>query len=199
MNKRTVFLVTLLAFLLLSGFGCGKKAVEAPADPAAHELSEEEQARLAEERRKQELERQALEERKLQEERLAREREQAEAMVQIQEARDEITQNRIHFAFDSYELNQEARSTLQKISGHMKNFNDLRLIIEGHCDERGTAEYNLALGERRARAAYEFLVLLGVPSNQMQIISYGEERPLVPESNEAAWAKNRRAEFKVLD
>ncbi len=199
MNKRTVFLVTLLAFLLLAGFGCGKKAVEAPADPAAHELSEEEQARLAEERRKQEMERQALAERRLQEERLAREREKAETMVQIQEARDEITQKRIHFAFDSYELNQEARSTLQKISEHMKSFNDLRLIIEGHCDERGTAEYNLALGERRARAAYEFLVLLGVHSNQMQIISYGEERPMVPESNEAAWAMNRRAEFKVLD
>ena len=195
-NKTTVLLVTLLAFMMLAGFGCGKRTVEAPVDPAEAHLTEEERARLEEERRRQELERQALEERKLEEERLARERERTE--VRLQEAVDEITKNRIHFAFDSYELTADSRSTLQKISEHMKRFNNLRLVIEGHCDERGTAEYNLALGERRARAAYEFLVLLGVSSDRMQIISYGEERPLVPESNEAAWAQNRRAEFKVL-
>jgi len=74
----------------------------------------------------------------------------------------------------------------------------LRLVIEGHCDERGTEEYNLALGERRARAAYEFLILLGVESNRMQIVSYGEEFPADPGHNETAWAKNRRDEFKVL-
>jgi peptidoglycan-associated lipoprotein len=95
-------------------------------------------------------------------------------------------------------LKPEARSALQKISEHMKRFNNLRLVIEGHCDERGTAEYNLALGERRARAAYEFMILLGVESPRMQIISYGEERPLDPRSNETAWAQNRRAEFKIL-
>ncbi|MFO7727503.1 MAG: OmpA family protein, partial [Desulfonatronovibrio sp.] len=84
-------------------------------------------------------------------------------------------------------------------SGYMKRFKKLRLVIEGHCDERGTAEYNLALGERRARAAYEFLILLGVDSDRIQIVSYGEERPLASGSNEAAWAENRRAEVKVLE
>jgi len=73
----------------------------------------------------------------------------------------------------------------------------LSLLIEGHCDERGTNEYNLALGERRARAAYEFLVLLGIDSSKLQIISYGEEYPAVQGSNEDAWGKNRRDEFKA--
>jgi len=200
MKNRTVLLLALLLGLIMfAGTGCGKRVVEAPVDPAAEELTEEERARLEEERLKEEMKRQALEERRLQEERMERERDAVDAEARIQEVMEEITANRIHFAFDSYELDADARSTLQKISEHMKRFDELRLVIEGHTDERGTAEYNLALGERRARAAYEFLVLLGVSSDRLQIISYGEENPLVDESNESAWAQNRRAEFKVLD
>ncbi|WP_291321511.1 peptidoglycan-associated lipoprotein Pal [Desulfonatronospira sp.] len=194
-NRSVVLLALILALFLFAGFGCGKRPVETPTDPAK-ELTEEERARLEEERIKEEMRRQALEERRLQEERMQREK---DAEVRLQEAVDEIAANRIHFAFDSYELTGDARSTLQKISEYMKRFEELRLVVEGHTDERGTAEYNLALGERRARAAYEFLVLLGVSSNRLQIISYGQERPLVDESNESAWAQNRRAVFKVLD
>ncbi len=194
MSARTVLILLTLAFVCFMGVGCAKKEVPPPVDP--HEISAEEKARLAEERRKMEMERQAMEERRLQEERMARERDQAEK--KIQDVVDEILATRIHFDFDSYELKPQARSALQQISEHMKRFSNLRLVIEGHCDERGTAEYNLALGERRARAAYEFLILLGVRSDRMQIISYGEERPLDPRSNESAWAQNRRAEFKVL-
>ncbi|WP_045217009.1 peptidoglycan-associated lipoprotein Pal [Desulfonatronovibrio magnus] len=195
-QKRYFILLALLAALVLS-FGCGKQTVDTPRDPHA-QLSEEERARLAEEQRRQEMERQALEERRLQEERLARERDRVSDEQLLEEVIDVILATRIHFAFDSYELNQEARSELQKIAENLKKFDTLRLVIEGHCDERGTAEYNLALGERRARAAYEFLILLGVPSQRLQIISYGEERPLDPRSNESAWAQNRRAEFKIL-
>ena len=194
MSKKTFIVLLVLAFALILSFGCAKKEVPPPGDP--QEISAEERARLAEEERKREMERQALEERRLQEERMARERDREQR--EIQDVVDEILTTRIHYDFDSYELKPQARSTLQKISEHMKNFNNLRLVIEGHCDERGTAEYNLALGERRARAAYEFLILLGVESGRMQIISYGEERPLDPRSNETAWAQNRRAEFKVL-
>ncbi len=194
MNKKTFTVLLVLAFALILSFGCAKKEVAPPTDP--QEISAEERARLAEEERRRELERQALEEKRLQEERMAREREMDQK--QYQDVVDEILASRIHFDFDSYELKPEARSSLQKIAEHMKRFNNLRLVIEGHCDERGTAEYNLALGERRARAAYEFLILLGVESARMQIISYGEERPLDPRSNETAWALNRRAEFKVL-
>jgi peptidoglycan-associated lipoprotein len=193
MSKKTFTVLVVLAFALMFSFGCAKKEV-APADP--QEISAEERARLAEEERKREMERQALEEQRLQEERLAREREMEQKGYQ--DVVNEILATRIHFDFDSYELKPEARAALQKISEHMKRFNNLRLVIEGHCDERGTAEYNLALGERRARAAYEFMILLGVESARMQIISYGEERPLDPRSNETAWAQNRRAEFKIL-
>jgi len=194
MSKKAFIILLVLAFALILSFGCAKKEVPPPGD--LQEISAEERARLAEEERKREMERQALEERRLQEERMARERDREQRG--IQDVVDEILTTRIHYDFDSYELKPQARSTLQKISEHMKNFNNLRLVIEGHCDERGTAEYNLALGERRARAAYEFLILLGVESGRMQIISYGEERPLDPRSNETAWAQNRRAEFKVL-
>jgi len=194
MSKKAFIILLVLAFALILSFGCAKKEVPPPGD--LQEISAEERARLAEEERKREMERQALEERRLQEERMARERDREQR--EIQDVVDEILTTRIHYDFDSYELKPQARSTLQKISEHMKNFNNLRLVIEGHCDERGTAEYNLALGERRARAAYEFLILLGVESGRMQIISYGEERPLDPRSNETAWAQNRRAEFKVL-
>lgn len=195
MNRKSFVIMFVLAFILAVGLGCAKKEVPPPVDPHA-EVCPEEKARLMEEKRKQEMERQAMEERRLQEERMARQRERE--VKQVQEVVDEILATRIHFNFDSYELRPEARSALQQISEHMKRFDNLRLVIEGHCDERGTAEYNLALGERRARAAYEFLILLGVRSDRMQIISYGEERPLDPRSNETAWAKNRRAEFKVL-
>jgi len=116
---------------------------------------------------------------------------------QQRKAIEKIGADKIYFAFDSNELSQESRQILTEKGQLMKTTPGLSLLIEGHCDERGTEEYNMALGERRARAAYEFLVLLGVESSKMQIISYGEEYPAVKGSNEAAWSKNRRDEFKA--
>ena len=108
-----------------------------------------------------------------------------------------ITDGVIYFEFDRYDLSAEARSILTQKAPIIKEVPQLRVTIEGHCDERGTEEYNLALGERRARAAYEFLVNLGVPPSQMEMVSFGKLRPAVMGSNEAAWAKNRRGEFKA--
>ncbi|ACV68868.1 peptidoglycan-associated lipoprotein Pal [Desulfohalobium retbaense] len=105
----------------------------------------------------------------------------------------------IYFDFDSFELKPDARDVLQDKAALLDDNPGYKMIIEGHCDERGTQEYNLALGERRARAAYEFLILLGIDANRLQIVSYGEERPAVEGSNEAAWAKNRRCEFKIYE
>ncbi len=112
-------------------------------------------------------------------------------------AMNELTSVVIHFDFDSYELDEEARATLALKADLMRRYGAVRVVIEGHCDERGTEEYNLALGERRARAAYEHLVILGVNPERMSIVSFGEERPIDPAHNETAWAKNRRAEFVV--
>jgi len=103
----------------------------------------------------------------------------------------------VYFDFDRYDLDDADRATLQANAQVMKDNPSMNFLIEGHCDERGTIEYNLALGERRANSVREYLASLGVASSRLRIKSYGEERPAVPGSNEAAWAKNRRAEFKV--
>ncbi|PLX81620.1 MAG: peptidoglycan-associated lipoprotein [Desulfuromonas sp.] len=103
--------------------------------------------------------------------------------------------NRIHFAFDQFSLSGEARRTLTANADYLRANPGIKVKIEGHCDERGSDEYNLALGERRAQATKDYLASLGISSSRLMTISYGEEKPLDPASNEAAWAKNRRAEF----
>lgn len=123
--------------------------------------------------------------------------EDLEKQKKLRAAIEKIGADKIYFAFDSNELAQESRQILQSKADLLKANPSLNLLIEGHCDERGTNEYNLALGERRARAAYEFLVLMGIDSSKLQIISYGEEYPAVQGANEAAWSKNRRDEFKA--
>lgn len=103
----------------------------------------------------------------------------------------------IHFEYDSAGLTDEARGILERHAAWMKAHTGLRIAVEGHCDDRGTTEYNLALGDQRARAAYDYLVSLGVPKTGLTTVSYGKERPVDPNGNEAAWAKNRRAHFAV--
>ncbi|MBN8551191.1 MAG: peptidoglycan-associated lipoprotein Pal [Deltaproteobacteria bacterium] len=103
----------------------------------------------------------------------------------------------IHFAFDKYDISAEANSILAKNAEWLKAHADRRVQIEGHTDERGTQEYNMALGAKRARAAYDVLRSLGIEESRMSTISYGEELPLDPRHNEEAWAKNRRDHFAV--
>lgn len=100
----------------------------------------------------------------------------------------------VYFDFDKANLKSEAKTTLNGNAELIKSESG-KIIIEGHCDERGTNEYNLALGERRAMAAYEYLKTLGISSDRMSTISYGEERPAVMGHDESAWGRNRRAEF----
>ncbi len=105
----------------------------------------------------------------------------------------------IYFDFDRSELKPEARAILEKKAAWLKAHPDYSVRIEGHCDERGTNEYNLALGERRANAAMKYLNALGIPSGKISTVSYGEERPADPGHNEGAWSQNRRDEFKVTE
>ncbi len=100
--------------------------------------------------------------------------------------------DRVFFGFDRYNLTPVARGTLQKQAAWLIANSNVNVVIEGHCDERGTREYNLALGERRASAAADYLMTLGVPATRISTISYGKERPEDAASNEIAWAKNRR-------
>jgi peptidoglycan-associated lipoprotein len=101
----------------------------------------------------------------------------------------------IHFDFDKYTLNAEARDTLKKHAEWLNKNQKVKIVIEGHCDERGTSEYNLALGERRASEAKKYMTELGVVEKKVSTVSYGKERPLDPGHNEAAWTKNRRDRF----
>jgi peptidoglycan-associated lipoprotein len=104
----------------------------------------------------------------------------------------------IHFAFDSADLDEQARTILRDNANWLKDHSKAKVEIEGHCDERGTVEYNLALGTKRAGAAKEYLVALGVPADRLTTISYGEELPLCHEHNEECWQQNRRVHFVVL-
>jgi peptidoglycan-associated lipoprotein len=103
----------------------------------------------------------------------------------------------IHFEYDSAELTDAARATLQQHAQWIKSHRAAKVTVEGHCDERGTTEYNLALGDQRARATREYLVSLGVDASALNAVSFGKERPIDTSSGEAAWAKNRRAHFAV--
>lgn len=103
----------------------------------------------------------------------------------------------INFDFDRSDIRDADKGKLQTIAGFMKKFAAARIMIEGHCDERGTVEYNLALGERRAAAALSYLVGLGVAREHMNSISYGKEKPKVMAQNEESWFVNRRGEFKI--
>ena len=104
----------------------------------------------------------------------------------------------VQFEYDSAMLSDTMRAILQENADWLSRFPSVRILVEGHCDERGTVEYNLALGEERARAVRDYLRDLGVGSGRMRIISYGKEFPLDPGRNEAAWRRNRRAHLEII-
>jgi peptidoglycan-associated lipoprotein len=116
-------------------------------------------------------------------------------------ATDEIERmgllSEIHFDYDRADIRDADRPALTKNADALKKFDFLRVTIEGHADERGTVEYNLALGERRAKAAHDYLVSLGVAPDRMKAVSYGKEVPLCQQSTEDCWARNRRDHFAV--
>ena len=105
---------------------------------------------------------------------------------------------KIYFDFDAYKLSDQARAILVKDAELLKKTPATKVRIEGNCDERGSDEYNLALGERRAKVAMKYLMTMGVPASNLSVISYGKEKPADPGHDEAAWAKNRRDDFVVV-
>ncbi len=103
----------------------------------------------------------------------------------------------VYFDYDRSDIRDSERATLSKNAEVLKKFDFLRVTVEGHCDERGTVEYNLALGERRAKSVMDYLVSLGVTADRLKTVSYGKEVPICSDANEACWQKNRRAKFTV--
>ncbi len=181
MNAKRIFgLILMLGLLVSFGAGCAKKTADSmPAGATKVEISDKDtdwQKPAAPESR-------SLTEDEIR----AQQREQAQRELG----------NMVFFAFDSFELTPESRNVLTSKADTLKKYSLFNIIIEGHCDERGTSEYNLALGERRAKASQQFLNQLGIDDSRMTIVSYGKERPLDPGHGEAAWSKNRRDEFKI--
>lgn len=105
--------------------------------------------------------------------------------------------DRVFFGYDQFDLTAEARATVERQAQWLKTNSNVNVVIEGHCDERGTREYNLALGEKRATAVRNYLIASGIAPNRVQTISYGKERPVVLGSDNASWAQNRRGVMVV--
>ena len=190
-HKNWAFLVlTLVIFVGFLAPSCGKKEIKTQTV-----MSEDEARRRAEEEaRKREQERQAA----IREEQL-REDQLREESQRSQSAREMFENEDILFEFDSASLSVEAQEILRAKAAWLRENPRARVIIEGHCDERGTNEYNLALGDRRAFSAKSFLVDLGIDDSRLTTISYGEEKPIASGSTEDAWAKNRRAHFVIKE
>lgn len=177
-----VVLMVLIVPVMLFTVSCAKEAVrqqpavtEAPKPaPADDSAKKAEQARIEAERLR------------------AEQMERAKA-----EARANFENKHVYYEFDSSALTSTAQQLLKDKADYLSKNSGVKITIEGHCDERGTDAYNMALGERRAQSAKDFLVNSGIDAGRMNIISFGEERPLDPAQTEAAWAKNRRAQFVV--
>ncbi len=192
--RRVFWMIFALCFVMsgmLFTVSCAKKTVSSDTS-----LTQSEEERLAAERaRQEELARQ----RALEEQRLLEERQRA-AALQGQGAmteRERFVNEDVHFDFDSSVLSAEAQQILLDKAQWLRKNSNASVTIEGHCDERGTNEYNLALGDRRANSAKAYLTDLGISASRMDTVSYGEERPLDPGHDEAAWARNRRAHFEI--
>ncbi len=123
------------------------------------------------------------------------ETEEVEAPIYIEE---KIVFEDIHFDFDKYDIRPDAKPLLQGVASWLRKNTFAKILIEGHCDERGTNQYNLALGDRRAKATKDYLTALGLVSDRIEMVSYGEEKPLCMEKTEECWAKNRRVHFVIL-
>lgn len=192
MTKK--FWVGLALVLIIPGLmfatSCAKKKIES--EPGVVTIEEEpvtEGITADDERAR----RKALEEQRIREERL---REQAKTSRERAEL-EEFQNEHIYFEFDKSRLLPESKEILRNKAKWLMAHPDVSVIIEGHCDERGTSEYNMALGDRRAQSAKSYLVDLGIGSRRLMTISYGEERPLDPSHNERAWDKNRRDQFVI--
>jgi len=187
-------LIVCLSFMVMTG--CAKKSAvkdqavsaeeKAAADRAAEKAKADAKARADQEAR-------LAAEQKAKEEAEMKVAPQAEAAA----AKEELTFKDVLFDFDKFSLKPESRDTLKELAAWLTKNKDKSVLIEGNCDERGTTEYNLALGERRAKEAMKYLVELGVDGKRIKTISYGKERPLDPGQTEEAWAKNRRDHFGV--
>jgi len=179
------FLIYALAIVLVFSFAvsCKKKPKEVPPPPPPQEV---EQPKV------EKVEAPVVQEPQLTEEEMF-----------LQKSLDQINREKplgtVYFDYDRALIRDDARPVLEANASWLSKFRTVKILIEGHCDERGTEEYNLALGEKRAKSTQDYLLSLGVASDRIKIISYGKSQPINPGHDEAAWQMNRRAQFLVIE
>ncbi len=191
-GKLIVLMMMFFVSIFIISCSCAKKEVKPPEAVTTPVPTKKEKTTVAP--NVEQKPKVTMEELKAQEEA----KKKAEAAKKLQEEIKEFESTMIHFDFDKSELKPKAREILKKKAEWLLKHPEFNVRIEGYCDERGTEEYNLALGQRRADAAKKYLIELGVPADRISTISYGEENPIDPRHCEAAWAKNRRDEFKLI-
>ncbi|MFP4158887.1 MAG: peptidoglycan-associated lipoprotein Pal [Desulfobacterales bacterium] len=196
-NLRFI-LFGILVISLAAAVSCAKTGPEPDGDETRdQEISESEDERSEGQRRAEEgsgIDEQELDDQEREAEEESREAEEEEKAKEKE--KEKVLSEKVYFEFDDSSLTREAREVLQRKVKWLRDNPDECIVIEGHCDERGTDEYNLALGSRRAESVKDYMVKAGVDGSQLNTISYGEERPAVDGSGEEAWEKNRRAEFR---
>jgi peptidoglycan-associated lipoprotein len=191
-SRAWIFGAIMLAMLLALGVSCAKKQVTME----TQEMTAEELA--AQQRAEDEAARREAEEARVREQRAREERQRQEAARMSEEASRAAFQDEdIHFDFDKYVLTPQAMMILDEKVAYLREHPEVRVLVEGHCDDRGSNEYNLALGDRRANSAKNYLVKSGVAESRFTTISYGEEQPLCMQQNESCWSRNRRGHFGV--
>jgi peptidoglycan-associated lipoprotein len=183
----TIFALALMALVVFSFAACTKSKISS--EPSTTTSAEDEARKRAEEEARQK----ALAEENLREEGLS----EQQAKERIESERSMFENDDIYYEFDSVRLSPEAQEILTQKAAWLRKNPRARITIEGHCDDRGTNEYNLALGEGRAQSASAYLVDLGIKESRLTTISYGEERPIATGQNEETWARNRRAHFVI--
>ena len=189
-SRAWIFGAIMLAMLLALGVSCAKKQVTME----TQEMAAEEGA--AQQSAEDEAARREAEEARLREQRAREARQRQEASSMSEAARRAAFEDEeIHFDFDKYVLTPQAMMILDDKAAYLREHSGVRVLVEGHCDERGSNEYNLALGDRRANSAKNYLVKSGVAESRITTISYGEEQPLCMQQNESCWYRNRRGHF----
>jgi peptidoglycan-associated lipoprotein len=189
-SRAWIFGAIMLAMLLALGVSCAKKQVTME----TQEMSAEEAA--AQQSAAEEAARREAEEARMREQAALEESQRQEAARMSEEAsRAAFEDEDIHFDFDKYVLTPQAMMILDEKAAYLREHPGVRVLVEGHCDDRGSNEYNLALGDRRANSAKNYLVKSGVAESQITTISYGEEQPLCMQQDESCWSRNRRGHF----
>jgi peptidoglycan-associated lipoprotein len=190
--KRLLFLaVVLSASIYLAACASSEPQKETVAPPA----SEAVQPSPEETAKQEEIEREKLRQEEMDRQEKLRRDEEERHLTEAASTTFIESLEKVYFDFNKSDIKKESRDVLSKNAAIIREHNSVKVVVEGHCDERGTAEYNLALGERRALSVKKYLVTVGVGETNMYTISYGEEKPADPGHNKEAWAKNRRAQF----